>query len=532
MKKFVYTFIFICTLGLGACHNGARKSVAKINDADTTTLKLCLDSATVLFQNGDYEQSLDMAKQALEIGRVLKDTVNIADALSYVLSDYQQLGVLDSAITTARELIELDKIDGDAELLSNDYNNLAYIYMGNKQYDLAREFIEKAIGLEMQVEGSPRIATRYGMASEIYLNLSNDSTCKNSDALRERALNFINKAFALEASRNDTLRMGRRLSQKADILTAMHQYAEAEQNYMKSLAYHEPINERHSLGITYRQLGILYLLLQKPQQAIPYLEKSVEITRSENELASLMKVYQKLHEAYKTVDEKKAYEYLTLYTQAKDSIYTLESARSLSEFHARYDTDKEKENAEAKRTQLIITWIVGTVALLFFILLVVYLYIKSRRRKRHTAELRKQVVFLKQQMQEQEEKFQQIIRENEASEKEPINAENADFIEKLNAAIFTVMGSKEVTAENVASELCITSQQLRRKIKSIKNVTSVAYINSIRIDYARLLLKERYDLTIEQVGMLCGYDEATHFTRSFKKETGMTPSLFREENIK
>ena len=152
MKKFVYTFIFICTLGLGACHNGSGSSVAEISDADTTTLKHCLDSATVLFQNGNYEQSLVMAKQALEIGRALNDTLNISDALSYVLSDYQQLGVLDSAITIARELIELDKIDGDAMLLSNDYNNLAYIYMGNKQYDLAREFIEKAIELELQVE--------------------------------------------------------------------------------------------------------------------------------------------------------------------------------------------------------------------------------------------------------------------------------------------------------------------------------------------------------------------------------------------
>lgn len=529
MKKFVYTFIFICTLGLGACHNGSGSSVAEISDADTTTLKHCLDSATVLFQNGNYEQSLVMAKQALEIGRALNDTLNISDALSYVLSDYQQLGVLDSAITIARELIELDKIDGDAMLLSNDYNNLAYIYMGNKQYDLAREFIEKAIELELQVEGSPHIATRYGMASEIFLNLSNDSVHADSIQLRQQALDFINKSYALESSCNDTLRMGRRLSQKADVLVAMHQYAEAERTYLQSLAYHEPINERHSLGITNRQLGSLYLLQGKPRQAIPYLEKSVEITREENELASLMKVYQKLHVAYKTVDEKKSYEYLTLYTQTKDSVYTLESARSLSEFHARYDTDKEKEIAEKGRAQLIVTWIFGGMALLFFMSLIAYLIRKSRRHKRHTAELRKQVMLLKQQMQELEERFQERISENKTSETASVGTENADFIEKLNAAIFTVMGNKEVTAENVASQLCITSQQLRRKIKSVKNVTSVAYINSIRIDYASLLLKERTDLTIEQVGMLCGYDEATHFTRSFKKETGMTPSQFREE---
>lgn len=102
------------------------------------------------------------------------------------------------------------------------------------------------------------------------------------------------------------------------------------------------------------------------------------------------------------------------------------------------------------------------------------------------------------------------------------------FLHAVDSAIFKVMESQNVSVENIASELCITSQQLRRRIKSMRNQTSVAYIALVRLQHARKLLSERHELTIEQIGLLCGFDEATNFTRFFKKETGMTPSQYRE----
>ncbi len=102
------------------------------------------------------------------------------------------------------------------------------------------------------------------------------------------------------------------------------------------------------------------------------------------------------------------------------------------------------------------------------------------------------------------------------------------FLHAVDSAIFKVMESQNVSVENVASELCITSQQLRRKMKSIRNQTPVAYIALVRLQHARKLLSTRQELTIEQIGLLCGFDEATNFTRFFKKETGMTPSQYRE----
>lgn len=526
---YLHFLLFAFSL-LVACQNTAHYGGAVPSPhQDTTTLFLYVDSADALFGKANYQHSLIVAKQALNMGEELRDTESITNALSTILSDFQQLGITDSAITTARQLLEIDKKVGDIEYISSDYHNLAFIYTARKQFDTARELIEKSIALEEDVNGSTHLAARYGLAAEIWLGLSNDRKHNDSLKLRKQSLNYVNKAYDIDFAKHDTLHMGRRLSQRGDVLCAMHKTEEAERDYKQAIALLAPIGERHSLAITYRQFGAMLLAQHKNAQAIPHLEKAAKMTKEDHELESLMKAYDKLQEAYKSINEKKSSEYLMLYTQTKDSVYTLESARSLSEFHALYDTDKEKERVAQKQRQLVLTWVLSSLGFIAFIALVIWLNMLLRRRKRHNAELRKDILQLKQQIEEQQLQFLQQMKQEQEESATASQANEADikFMESVNEALFRIMGNKEVTAENIASELCITSQQLRRRIKAIKDITPLAYLTSLRMGYARQLLTERQELSIEQVGLLCGYNEATHFTRAFKKETEMTPSQFR-----
>ncbi len=537
---FVISLLIACQdTGSSLPCSGAGGLDGQGGSADTTTLFLFVDSADALFAKADYQHSLIVAKQALRMGEELRDTESITNALSTILSDFQQIGLTDSAIAVGRQLLEIDKKVGDIEYISSDYHNLAFIYTARKQFDTAWELIEEAVSLEERVEGSTHLALRYGLAAEVLLGLSNDGKHGDSLKLREQSLKFINKAYDIDFAKRDTLLMGRRLSQRGDVLCAMHRNAEAEQDYRQAIAYLAPIGERHSLSLTYRQLGTMLLSLssqgsrsEQKEQAIPFLEKSAKMAKEDHELESLMKAYDKLQEAYRGIDEQKANEYLRLYTQTKDSVYTLESARSLSEFQAQFDTEKEKENAAKKHQQLVMTWILAGLATIVFIALLVWLNTLLRHRKRHNAELQGEITLLKQQMEEQQAQFLQQMKQEQEESAPASKTNEADikFIESVNEALFRIMGNKEVSAENIASELCITSQQLRRRIKTIKDTTPVAYITSFRMNYARQLLSERQDLSIEQVGLLCGYNEATHFTRAFRKETGMTPSQYRNPN--
>ncbi|MGJ9383565.1 helix-turn-helix domain-containing protein [Salipaludibacillus sp. CF4.18] len=82
--------------------------------------------------------------------------------------------------------------------------------------------------------------------------------------------------------------------------------------------------------------------------------------------------------------------------------------------------------------------------------------------------------------------------------------------------------------KNKLSELCFTHpSHLSRKFKQETNMTITAYQQKIRLNRAKHLLKHE-PIPIEEIAWIIGYEDSSYFTRVFKKETGYTPSQFKE----
>ena len=86
-----------------------------------------------------------------------------------------------------------------------------------------------------------------------------------------------------------------------------------------------------------------------------------------------------------------------------------------------------------------------------------------------------------------------------------------------------------VTLASVASALHINKHYLCRLFKAETGMTVGAYINSARVVRAKQLLRDGKE-PISFVASECGYNEPSVFAKSFKKETGMTPSTYRTLN--
>ena len=84
-----------------------------------------------------------------------------------------------------------------------------------------------------------------------------------------------------------------------------------------------------------------------------------------------------------------------------------------------------------------------------------------------------------------------------------------------------------VTVETLADKMCITRGHLNRRVKNITGTTTQQYITRIRLEHARLLLEQDASLPITEVAMQCGFDDASSFTRAFKRTFGATPSQHR-----
>lgn len=86
------------------------------------------------------------------------------------------------------------------------------------------------------------------------------------------------------------------------------------------------------------------------------------------------------------------------------------------------------------------------------------------------------------------------------------------------------------SADELATTLGISTSYLQHIYKDYFHVTLQQDIIEGRVQRACCLL-ESTSYTIGEIGTLCGYNNAEHFSRQFKKLTGLTPMKYRKKRI-
>ena len=80
-----------------------------------------------------------------------------------------------------------------------------------------------------------------------------------------------------------------------------------------------------------------------------------------------------------------------------------------------------------------------------------------------------------------------------------------------------------------SQKLGFSSAYLTKLFNKYKGCTPLKYLTDIRIHQARDLLLNT-DLTIREVGERVGYPDQFHFSKTFRKTTGASPSAFRSQS--
>lgn len=91
----------------------------------------------------------------------------------------------------------------------------------------------------------------------------------------------------------------------------------------------------------------------------------------------------------------------------------------------------------------------------------------------------------------------------------------------------------ESFSENISIEECARQKHMSvcwfiRSFKRYMGMTPMQYITSIRLNKAKELLRST-DYTIQEISGLVGYENPLYFSRIFRKQTGQSPSQYREK---
>lgn len=147
------------------------------------------------------------------------------------------------------------------------------------------------------------------------------------------------------------------------------------------------------------------------------------------------------------------------------------------------------------------------------ILAVVALYLRRHNGKKEEVEG------------EQQEKQQQVVYipyEKLDTEKDTTN---------LKGEILTFIGKNypnpELKLADIAKALSMTEDKTSEEIRVATGKSFKAYLNTIRIEESKRLLKET-SMQISEIAFSVGYNNVQHFNRVFKESVGVAPGAFRD----
>ena len=87
--------------------------------------------------------------------------------------------------------------------------------------------------------------------------------------------------------------------------------------------------------------------------------------------------------------------------------------------------------------------------------------------------------------------------------------------------------SKDLILDDVSKELQISPYYFSKLFKKRTGSTFIEYLTNVRIERAKELLRNT-NKSMKEICLEVGYSDANYFSRTFKKNVGVTPSEYKE----
>lgn len=108
-----------------------------------------------------------------------------------------------------------------------------------------------------------------------------------------------------------------------------------------------------------------------------------------------------------------------------------------------------------------------------------------------------------------------------------INSVEERFLEKLQQVVSENLENPEFGAEDFAAAMDMSRMQLHRKLKHLTGLSSMEFLKDQRLKTASTLLSRR-DLSVSEVAYSVGFNDLSHFSKSFKASFGLSPTEYQQ----
>lgn len=422
----------------------AKKSVslAKKGNYKPELCKSYIMLATVLESGAFIDESLVASNKALAIAEELDDPELIYYGESRVGNAFRRLAMFDSALVhlIAAHKTAQDRMD-DLRFTSAGALNVGGIYAALDDYDKAEQYMVESLELSMQSGDSMDAAYTYSNLGIINRDRGN----------YDKSLKFYNKAKEIFLRYQNPIDSGYVYTDLGSIYLKMKKPDSAEYYLKKSIEIRERIGDRSELVYSYYFMGENSELKGNLVQAEKFMLKAIDAALANHNNKQTYEGYEGIAEFYERHGQyNKAYKYLNLHNNLRDSLRQAENKDLIEELNTKYQTEKkekiiQEQQFDITRRNYLLT---GSLGVMLLGALLGYSY--YRRYK------------LKQQAKLQEE----VLKHQEMATKAVIEAEENErqrIAGDLHDGVGQMMSAARINLSTITSELQFTSQEQRTR---------------------------------------------------------------------
>ncbi|MCX6233684.1 MAG: tetratricopeptide repeat protein [Bacteroidetes bacterium] len=332
---------------------------------------------------GTYDSAVAYYNKALVLDMQQGDTQSIAKSLNNLGSIYDSWGRYDTAILFYERSLKLKEKLGDSAGMAISLNNIGLVYKEWEKFDQAIQFIEEALAIDRAL----------GKVREIPNRLNNIGVAYSHKKQFDKALEYFQMAHTMANEQNNKDLIATLNANMGSCYFGQQRYDAAIQYLQLAVGIYQELDRPVNLASVYATLADISKVKGAYNQSISYLSQSTKIADQislKDQLKTNYLLYSDLYAAMGNYSE--ALNYYKKYVDIKDTLYSEEIHKQITDFEVKYETEKkdrvitllqQKEVIQTltiKKDRIFRNSLIGGIALLIMLAVVIYLSLRQKRK--------------------------------------------------------------------------------------------------------------------------------------------------------
>ena len=462
-----------------------------------------------------WNLSVENYKKSMNTKYAQRSSHFYAALANNIAIDYELLGEYDKSADYYFKALKIKEPQKDSLFIAKIYLNLGLLDLKVNKPDKAKEKFKFALPIFMKENDIRNVASSYQNLSIAECDLGNIDIAEK----------YFHKAII---NSPDSFKTTEIYLDFSEGLFENKRYKKALKNYKLALSFSDSVATAATYYEIIKGIGKSFLFLGKVNDAEKYLLLSEKGLEKNDALLWLQPNKLNLAQLYaKKGDWEKFNHYLEEYTNLQEENAKKSELKTVEELGIIYETEKKDRQIEFQELEIInkdkIIMLISIIAFLVIIGLFVAIYLKRKLKFANKNLIEKNL--------ELSERWNQLQKFYGSAESDPSKSTKNQLFHRIYQLMVKeqVYTKPDITVEYLSKQLSSNTKYISKAIKEETGMNFNTFINTFRIEEAKRILRDKISSTwsLDAVAEQSGFNNTTSFFQAFKKNTGLTPSAFR-----